>query len=169
MMLLYIHTTNEAMARHPKKVPLLILPYGTEHSALKEEIMFYARQLGIGSKTVIRLDYSLRMEDDRAGLIQYQNSGIGPRPHQLLIHLNRKSTPAQHSTTVAHEMVHAAQYIHGDLVKVSFREFIWKGQRFRNIIRIRYESRPWEIEAMELGEVLRKRYLDRQHIKLYPL
>jgi len=168
MILLHSHTTNEALARHPKKVPLLILPCGTD-SALAEEIMFYARQLGIGSSAVIRVDYSLRMAHDKAGLIQYQNSGIGPSPHQLLIYLNKKSSRSEHSMTIAHEMVHAAQYIHGDLIMVSLREFIWKGEVYRNILRIRYEARPWEIEAIELGEELRQRYLANLVPELRPL
>ncbi len=106
------------------------------------------------------------MDDDKAGLIQYQNSGIGPRPHQVLIYLNKRSTITEQSITIAHEMVHASQYIRGDLVRISDRSFMWKGRVIDNIHRLRYESRPWEIEAMTLGEHLRKYYLQRNSLHL---
>ncbi|MEM9324133.1 MAG: hypothetical protein AAGA85_00685 [Bacteroidota bacterium] len=149
-----------ALSTPPDRLPLVILSEEIRHLDLRAEALFYADQLAIDSSSVIRVVLSLQLEDDRAGIIQYQNADIGTKPHQFLIHLNKRNTFSQLSTTLAHEMVHAQQYVIGDLQKVDREDFIWKGERFRNVSRIRYLERPWEQDAIHRGMELRKAFLE---------
>lgn len=124
---------------------------------LLTELLYYAKALNINDSATIQVRYSLHLPQMTKGLIQYKNIGFGKERHQVMIWVNRRLTPSEQSMTLAHEMVHAAQYIHGLLVLKDNRA-IWRDQHFI-VDRIPYEDRPWEKEAHEWGYVLRKEYL----------
>lgn len=125
---------------------------------LIDELLFYAEALGINDSATIQVRYSLRLPSMKKGLIQYQNAGFGKECHQVMIWINRRLTPSEQSMTLAHEMVHAAQYIQGTLV-LNDAEATWHHQNF-DLDRIPYKDRPWEKEAHEWAYELRKDYLD---------
>jgi hypothetical protein len=68
--------------------------------------------------------------------------------------------------TIAHEMVHVAQYAHGVLTMYPHKgECIWKGQLFADIRdklsgkdHAGYEALPWEIEARELAPMIMQQF-----------
>ncbi len=128
------------------------------NDAWLDELLFYAEVLGIGDSATIQVRYSLRLPDSKNGLIQYRNSGFGKERHQVMIWINRRISLSAQSMTLAHEMVHAAQYIHGALT-LDENVAHWHDQTFV-VDHIPYEDRPWEKEAHEWAYELRTDYLE---------
>ena len=58
--------------------------------------------------------------------------------------IGKKMTMKSMMQTLAHEMVHAKQYLRGELCGYSMS---WKGKKPRNY---KYENAPWEREAYKL-------------------
>ncbi|MDW3191158.1 MAG: hypothetical protein R8G66_02300 [Cytophagales bacterium] len=127
------------------------------------ELMFYARALGINQAATIQVRYSLRFPGLKKGLMQYQYTGFEKAPHQIMIWINRRLTPSEQSMTLAHEMVHAAQYIHGSLEDKG-QDVTWLGESY-DVDRIPYADRPWEKEAHEWAHELRTDYLDQLKLR----
>ena len=124
---------------------------------MMKELVFYAKALGINDATTIQVRYSLRLTGLKNGLIQYEKTGFGKEQHQVMIWINRRLTSSEQSMTLAHEMVHAAQYIHGSL-EDNGQNVTWLGESY-DVDRIHYEDRPWEKEAHEWAHELRSAYL----------
>lgn len=150
----------QAKARHAAPV-IKISEHMPEN--MMHELLFYAEALGINDSSTIQIRYSLRLPSMKNGLIQYRNTGFGKARHQVIIWINRRLTPSEQSMTLAHEMIHAAQYIHGTLT-LHNEEATWHNQYF-NVDRIPYADRPWEKEAHEWAYELRSDYLDQLKLK----
>ncbi len=56
---------------------------------------------------------------------------------------------------ISHELVHIGQYETNELIVCS-GTIIWKGHDFDNITAISYESLPWEVEAFNNQNIIRK-------------
>ena len=74
--------------------------------------------------------------------------------HMFLIMINRFHRNESITTSLIHEMVHAKQYYHEELVRYDKTDFMWNGIRYRNIAHIEHHRRPWEIEAHQLAQVM---------------
>lgn len=71
-------------------------------------------------------------------------------PGEILIEINTQHEPKLIAQTIAHELVHAKQYIRGELNAEMTR---WMRQEIprgpRGGVKIRYRNQPWEQEAFE--------------------
>lgn len=127
---------------------------------LREEMLYYAKALDIDESTTIQVRFSLRMPSQKSGIVQYKDTGFPVRRHQVTIWINRRLTPVERSMTIAHEMVHVAQYIKGRL-RLLDHQAIWEGDVFK-VDRFAYNDRPWEQEALTRALILRSAYLSRE-------
>ena len=77
----------------------------------------------------------------------------------IRIDLNAKMIGSSICKTIAHELVHARQFISGQLkYNVHTKYFSWEGDKHRYI----YRKQPWELEAYKLqerGNLKMKRWL----------
>ena len=85
----------------------------------------------------------------------------------ILIELNARQSIRTLYTTIAHELVHARQFISGKLAyDTKIKYFTYEGVKHRYI----YHKQPWEIEAYKLqeqGANIMKRWLS-QHADYSP-
>ena len=110
---------------------------------VEEYVNTLAKELGIGRmwSKIIFIKFKTKLDNDAQGLcwgdtkegyaeINISRTGNGePIPFETIMQ------------TLAHEMVHAKQYIRGELCGYSMA---WKGRKPRNYT---YENAPWEKEA----------------------
>lgn len=143
-------------ARKCDPIPVVCVPEDV-NIKLMDEVLYYARALGIDDSTTIQVRFSLRLPPDKKGLVQYQNTGFEKERHQIMIWINRRITRSELSMTLAHEMVHAVQYISGEL-KLKNQQALWHNESF-NISRVRYEDRSWEKQAQNKAYKLRSDFL----------
>lgn len=130
-----------------------------------KQTLFYAQALGLDSTAVIRVVFTLKMQGNKDGLIIHNDIGGPFQRHQVTIWINKRQSFSTQSMVLAHEMIHAQQYISRKLVRNKSSYFSWNGKPLRNIKNIRYENRPWEIEAKNKAFELRRDYLQSQKIK----
>ena len=135
-------------------MPILVL---RGQVAQKKKIDIYikklCRELGINrlwSKVII-LNFETTLDSDSEGLCWGDT-----KEGYVDIHIARKSLGEKLSyesmmQTLAHEMVHAKQYLRGELCGYSMS---WKGKKPRNY---QYENAPWEKEAYKLEAELYQR------------
>lgn len=154
---LKVQATND----QPK--PLFILAEN-DREELQEELEFYSAELGLDNSAIIKVIFTLKLPEKKDGLIQYQDNGPGVGRHQMVIWINRRSMPSTQSLTLAHELVHAAQYMAGELVKISDHKFQWKGKEYKTL-RMFHRERPWEKDANERAVSLREGFLEYQKQK----
>jgi hypothetical protein len=79
---------------------------------------------------------------------------------------NRKRRPSQSQLiqTLAHELIHAKQFIRGE---INQQNLIWRGQRGPyDCRRLAYRKTPWEKEAYSQEKELKKIYWDKQYKQL---
>ena len=114
-----------------------------------------AQQFDIKNST-----FSVRMIGMQKGInatIDYVKVDATGR-HMFLIKLNRFHRGESVTTSLIHEMVHAKQYYHEELVRYDRTEYMWNGTHYRNISYIEHHRRPWEIEAHQLSHSMQLSY-----------
>jgi hypothetical protein len=115
-------------------------------SKYKEAAEFYAEKLGIPDEAIIAIGLYTGME--LAGYCEYHDYELVP---YCLIGIDTTEEEGQDHplSTLAHEMVHARQYVTGDLVDVSSTQCRWKGNEHAmpEVSSDDYYFTPWEIEA----------------------
>ena len=129
--------------------PVIIKGRIKNKKKVHEFINDVAKELGIHrlySKTII-VRFSTRLMDESQGLCW------GDQRTHAEIDIARTSsgesmTMESMMQTLAHELVHAKQYLRGELCGWSGS---WKGRKPRNY---KYENAPWEKEAYRLEEEL---------------
>lgn len=102
----------------------------------------------LSSKT-IDISFTKKLDDDCQGLCVGDNS-------QVEIHIAKTSFEDRISfliqmQTLAHEMVHAKQFLRGELSHDDDGEFVWKNRSSKGY---RYKNQPWEKEAVKLEKLL---------------
>ena len=131
--------------------------YGDEE--LIDQVKFYAEELGLKENVFIRVNFSLNLPDSVMGTADYQSAL--PGMHQVVILINKRAGRSSQLNTLAHEMVHAAQFVNQDLVLLGEGKTKWKGITY-DVRDVAYNDLPWEIEAREETIRLRRMYLDRK-------
>ena len=114
-----------------------------------------AKELGINRlySKVLLVKFSTRLDNDAQGLCW------GDHKSHAEISVARTScgepmTMESMMQTLAHELVHAKQYLRRELCGYTHA---WKGRKPRNY---KYENAPWEKEAYRLEEELFNKYWD---------
>jgi hypothetical protein len=92
----------------------------------------------------IEVDFEDEFEDDRCGYCDYDEDGV-------TVFINPKMKKSQIIVTLFHEMVHAKQFVRGELVPgEGKRHSRWMGEECN----LPYLETPWEREAYELETVM---------------
>jgi hypothetical protein len=105
--------------------------------------------------------YKLSIEVQHRGLLRENAYGFCTvedcdyRPRSFLIEIHNRLNKEDYTKTLLHECQHILQHIRGDLRdKRGIR--CWKGIK---CVDLDYEDMPWEIEAIQMEEVLYEEYL----------
>jgi hypothetical protein len=76
-----------------------------------------------------------------------------------VIDLDTKINDLQILSVIAHEMVHARQWLSGDLSTTKKGDFMtWKGKKIP--ASVPYSSEPWEREAMRKEVIMSHQFLE---------
>ena len=135
-------------------MPHLVLKGQIKHKAKVEKYVHsLCKELGINRmhSKVIFLTFKTTLDNDSQGLCL---GDLKEGYCEISIARQSEGKKIDHSVmmqTLAHEMVHAKQYIRGELCGWSMS---WKGKKPRNY---KYENAPWEREAYKREEELYKK------------
>jgi hypothetical protein len=132
MFLMMYYTTGK-----PNKVPLALLD---------EALIFASEYLNIDPS--LEIDFEEEF-DGKCGFCDLDGKDI-------IISINPKMSVKEIIVTLFHELVHAKQYLKGELVnKDDGSPFKWKGKIFHEHFTIPYVDLPWEKEAYDLEEKMK--------------
>lgn len=132
-----------------------VLVHGIEESEeIRRQAEFYAEYLGIEGTTIL-ICFSYQMPEDVEGYTCYEKNELS---QTILIKINKKLTISAKELILAHEMIHARQFVKAELVQHGHLHFSWKGEEFKNIREKSYADRGWEKEAFDLERTLLKLY-----------
>lgn len=118
------------------------------------QVEFYAAYFNLKGVHIL-VSFSHQMPEGVGGFTLYQENET---TKNVLIKINAKLGFSAKELTLAHEMVHANQFIRGELIHHKDSHFTWKGQEFKNINHLNYTDRGWEEEAFSLEKKLLKLY-----------
>jgi hypothetical protein len=89
--------------------------------------------------------------------------GYYPQEKAIVVYDNNRNL-ADCLRTLAHELIHAKQFIRGE---INQQNLIWRGQRGPyDCRRLAYRKTPWEKEAYSQEKELKKIYWDKQYKQL---
>ena len=139
----------------------MTIKFATRKKLRSKDIMW---MLGVAAELAVEL---LGLEDAVASkqikfsLVNNQRSGVygsceaqwasdmaadlGLEPDKVRVRINEKMQLEASIKTIGHEMVHASQYVKGELTEGR----MYKGKDYSGVS---YEDRPWEIEASEFEQ-----------------
>ena len=119
----------------------------TRATLIERAIRFYSKYLGIDrikSSMFVRCRQGMRSKENLRGSISQYSSC------NFVMHIDNKLPLHILLSTLAHEMVHAKQFIRGEIKLLKYRngrtKYIWKGKESR----VSYEKQPWEEEAVSM-------------------
>lgn len=135
-----------------------------KHDHKPEEILLqakhYADLFGFEEDVLIVISFRDRVSKVHSGYTLYQNVQHLGGGHQIHIVISKKVDRNFQLYTLAHEMVHARQFVEGKLLKCGDTLFRWKGEECLNAKYIAYRHRPWEKEAHKIGSRLYHAYCE---------
>lgn len=95
------------------------------------------------------------------GLIYVEDYNSAGKPRSFVIEVNRKDPEDEIIQTLAHEVVHMRQYAYGYLNEEMSS---WMGEKV-NSDKMNYFEQPWEIEAIDVGNLIYYLYSTEQSTK----
>ena len=125
---------------------------------IKERAEFFARMLDLDSSTFIQILFSNHLPKHVDGFILFKDSREEFGTCQVTIKINNQAHRSHQYLTLAHEMVHARQFLSGDLKKLSAVHFLWEGEHHKHIDYIPFHGRKWEKQAIADAQTLMKQY-----------
>ncbi len=123
---------------------------------LKDEAMHYAKALGLNDNVYIRINFTLKLEEENEATLYYKM--VHDSIHQVVIYVNQRLSRSYQLLAIAHELVHVQQYVENRLIQLDDHYFKWGDEKV-DIRKTPYLERPWEIEAHSLSKLLRRNYL----------
>lgn len=140
----------------PPKIPEASIAVFGPHvpEEITRQAQLYAQHLGIDQNVYIVISFSRNIPSGVSGCTRYRNIEHYNDSHQVHITISPDMNRVQQMRTLAHEMVHAKQFVEGELVRCDDRHYSWGEGICLDIKRISYYSRPWEKEAHKLGNLL---------------
>ncbi len=121
---------------------------------IREQAAYYAEQFSFEDNVYILITFSHQVPGKVNGFTRYEDARALGGGHQVHITINRKAGRSHQLHTLAHEMVHARQFVEGKLVQCSHQHFSWEEKICLDIRDIDYHARPWEKEAETVGAQL---------------
>jgi len=148
--------TNSAISR---QLSIFTTGFGDRSEEVLAQAQFFADRLSINVSTplTVMIMSSQLLPAHLSGVMEHgEDETLGVS--NVMIKLNAQLSATDLTRVLAHEMVHAAQYAKGNLVKVNGMMFRWKGQMIVDINHIPYRQRKWEKEAFAMERDLVKAY-----------
>jgi len=142
-----------------------VLIQGHSKSYLIEDaVHFYTQYLEISPTINIVVQFTQNLPHHTHGATDYEKyeteNGILEKVH---IRIHEDLSKRLQEITLAHEMVHAMQYISGDLIRHGEGHIYWKGQHYSNLKWLKYQDRGWEKDAFHKETQLYKAF--RKYLK----
>ncbi|MEM8968398.1 MAG: hypothetical protein AAGE93_18410 [Bacteroidota bacterium] len=119
-----------------------------------EQAQCYAQLLALDQHVYIAISFSRDLPPGVDGYTRYQNTESYNEGHQIRIVINANINRAQQIRVLAHEMIHAKQFVEGRLVRCSTGHYSWERGVCTDTKHLPYYNRPWEKEAFKLGNQL---------------
>lgn len=129
---------------------------------ISKQAQYYAQSLGLDHDVHIIINFSQQLSPGVSGFTRYRGGPSGSGGHQICIIISKSVVRSHRMVTLAHEMVHARQFVEGDLVKCDPQHYSWKQDPCRAVRDIAYFKRPWEKEAQKMSVQLYKAYQKEQ-------
>ena len=123
-------------------------------AVIREQAACYAEQFGFDENVFILISFSYQIPGKVNGFTRYEDTRVVGGGHQVHITINRKAGRSHQLQTLAHEMVHARQFIEGKLIQCGHNHFSWTDKICLDIRHTAYHDRPWEKEAETIGAQL---------------
>lgn len=139
-----------------------VLVVNTHHKDLFYHQTHYCAQLfGFDTTVHIMVSFNDQMRQHEDGYTMYRQT---PEGSQIYIRIRSNLSRERQQLVLAHEMVHARQFVYHDLQHREDFCYVWKGKVFEDIRSIPYVNRQWEREAFLEADRLYYRYA-KQHRK----
>jgi hypothetical protein len=121
----------------------------------------------IGSRMAAQISIKVKVIKDLhdLGTIEVLDDYFNPRT--FLIELNAEQPEKDLIESVLHELVHAKQYLNGELQDYKRHRMIRWGSDMVDPSVIEYYSQPWEVEAFRESKKLSRRYMIEGYRLLY--
>lgn len=128
--------------------------YGVKNAGFRKEmraaLQSFEQKLGLNDLDHIVIKVKMTKELDCYGICCIEYFDDDDNVIELSMEIQTGQTQDDIIHTLAHEMVHARQYIRGEL---DDEMSVWRGKPV-NSDDIDYEEQPWEIEAEGIGDKL---------------
>lgn len=128
---------------------------------IRQQAGYYAQVLGLDSTVYVLISFTPRVPKKANGFTRYQDARPQGGGHQIHISISKKAGRSHQLRTLAHEMVHAQQFVRGQLVQCDPTHFRWQNQACERLDKLAYLDRPWEKEAAKTGAELYDAYRSR--------
>ncbi len=143
------------------QVSVLNVPSEEERKQWMDQIYFYLKHYQINQPLMVILSFPRQFSpasilDHRlqGTVLQYPEAALTTFHILILRSINER----QKQSVLAHEMIHVAQMLQGDL---SIEQALsWKNHSYTNPNQIPYLQRPWELEALSGQKKLTRLYQD---------
>ena len=99
----------------------------------------------------VRFQFSKKL--DCLGITNIEDYNSKNKAREFLIEINSTQTEIEVLRTIAHELVHCAQYATG---RLNEDMTVWCGKKVPS--NLSYDKQPWEIEAFSVGDILCMEY-----------
>ncbi|MEO0331680.1 MAG: hypothetical protein AAF223_08340 [Bacteroidota bacterium] len=145
---------------------IIVVKNDHKPAEIKQQAAYYAQTLNLDTNVYILISFSHQVPRNLGGFTRYQDARAEEGGHQIHITISRKAGRASQMHTLAHEMVHAQQFIEGRLVQCDLTHYRWKEQTCKKVKSMAYLDRPWEKEASEVGTRLYNRFREKSRKRL---
>ncbi len=126
-----------------------------DREEVQRQIQFYADLFAFDSTVSLLVTFTKDIPQNLAAFTQFQEASGSKQIH---IKIHKYTSPSEVGITLAHEMVHARQFVQQDLQHKGGNFYEWKGKDFTNIKKIPYRQRGWEQEALQQAHRLYYQY-----------
>lgn len=113
---------------------------------VRQQVAFYAHHFNFDETVHIRVALIHNLPDNLDGFIVYHKDEKR-NIHLIYIRIRKNITSAKRRHVIAHEMIHAKQYVTQELQIVGTFHVLWKEQSIPDFRQIKYHHRAWEREA----------------------
>ncbi|WPP49328.1 hypothetical protein [Catalinimonas niigatensis] len=138
--------------------PSIVVKGTYDQKEILNQALHYAEILGLDKKTHIIISFTHNINPVNLGYTQYQSEEVLGGWHQIYIRINKRKRRSVQMITLAHEMVHAQQFVMGKLKLCNNDQYSWRGSQCTDLRNTAYHERPWEREAQATSVKLYDQY-----------
>jgi len=142
-----------------RQVSVYTSGFGEWSKDIQLKTEFYLKYVGVCAEKpmIVRIMAAEELPENLSGLMDYEiNETL--QIHNVVVKIRKGLSAGETDRTLAHELVHVAQYAKGDLMKADNAMLRWRGQIIFNANDIPYFERVWEKEAFSRERELIKAF-----------